>query len=427
MQEAVKARRPRRSPFRRLSSEAEARSAGGRRAIAAALTTTIAANLPPFLAGGLAVQMQAELDYGAAALGVAIGMFYVAGALSSALTGKVVEHVGAERSLRWAAAISGLLQLAIAGMARSFTALVTLLALGGLANAWAQPASNVFLVGRIPANRLGLALGLQKSAIPAAALLGGLTVPTLALTVGWRWAFLAGAMFSFASALQVPPAARRDRPLRATRRRERKPDVPLPALLLLAVGVGFGAAGSGALSAFLVLAGVEAGLSEGLAGIMLTVGSIAGMGVRLLIGAGADRHPGRALWFMVGMFAIASVAFAMLAAGTPVLFFIATPLAFATAYAWPGLFHLVVVRSNPSAPGAATGVAMTGTFTGAVSGPVIFGAIAGAGSYTAAWLTSAAFLVLAAAIVAWSGRHVHDASPAPVVTPAPALDPATVT
>lgn len=382
--------------------------AHGRRGVMASLMATIAANLPSFLTGGLAVQMQQDLHFGDAGLGVAIGGFFVAGALSSAVAGRIVERFGAERSLRWSALMSGVVQLAIAGLAFTYPALIVLLVLAGLANSWAQPASNVFIVRIVPPNRLGLALGLQKSAIPAAALLGGLAVPAIALTVGWRWAFVAGALFSVAAAMWIPAVDPADKPVHAERKAKGKPDVPTAPLLVLAIGVGFGSAASGALSAFLVLSGVEAGLTEASAAIMLTIGSIAGIGVRLLVGANADRYPGRALAFISGMFAVAAVAFLLLATEQKALYLFATPLAFATAYAWPGLFHLAVVKSNPSAPGAATGLAMTGTFTGAVSGPVVFGIVAGSVSYPAAWLTGAAFLLIGAVVVAAVSRHIHE-------------------
>ena len=393
--------------------------AHGRRGVVASLMATIAANLPSFLTGGLAVQMQDDLAFGDAGLGIAIGGFFIAGAVSSAVAGRIVEHFGAERSLRWSAIMSGLVQLAIAGFARSFPTLLVLLVLAGLANSWAQPASNVFIVRIVPPNRLGLALGLQKSAIPAAALLGGLAVPAIALTVGWRWAFVAGALFSVAAALRIPAGHPGDRPVHADRRRRGKPDVPTAPLLVLAVGVGFGSAASGGLSAFLVVSGVEAGLSEASAAIMLTIGSIAGIGVRLLVGANADRYPGRALTFISGMFGVAAIAFLLLATENTALYLFATPLAFSTAYAWPGLFHLAVVKSNPSAPGAATGLAMTGTFTGAVSGPVVFGVVAGSVSYPAAWLTGAGFLVVGAVVVAAVSRHIHEGGAAPRVVPEP--------
>lgn len=372
----------------------------------ATLATTIGANLPSFLLGGLAVQMQDELGFGARALGIGVGIFFAAGALSSAATGRLVDRLGAERSLRAAAWLAAVVQAGVAVLGHSILTIVALLAVGGLANAWAQPASNVLLARAVPANRLGIALGLQKSAIPAAALLGGLAVPVIALTVGWRWAFVAGSVFAAASALTVPAApagvARR------TNSRTGTPDVPVKYLAFLAVGVGFGSAASNALSAFLVSSGVEAGLGAGAAGIMLTIGSVAGLAVRLLVGARADRYPGRTLVVMAAMFSAASLSFLLLATERTALFVVGTPLAFATAYAWPGLFHLAVVRSNPSAPGVATGIAMTGTLTGAVSGPIVFGAIVGSGNYSAAWIAGALFLVAAAVIVGISSRLIRE-------------------
>ena len=68
----------------------------------------------------------------------------------------------------------------------------------------AQPAANLLLARAVPADRQGLAFGIKQSAIPAAAMLGGLAVPSIALTWGWRWAFAAGGAFALMSAVTVP-------------------------------------------------------------------------------------------------------------------------------------------------------------------------------------------------------------------------------
>jgi predicted MFS family arabinose efflux permease len=374
----------------------------------ASLTSTIAANLPVFFTGSLAVQLQRELEFGDAALGLAVGVYYAVGAVGSPYSGRIAERMGAQRSLRGAATLSAVAQLAIAVAVHDLWLLIVLLALGGLANSWAQPASNVYLARIVPRERLGLALGIQKSAIPAAALVGGLAVP-IASDTGWRWAFVAGAVFALLAAWQVPKEPASDGPGR--RRADGgagRPDVATRTLVLLAVGVGFGSSASNSLSAFLVRGGVEAGLGESGAAALLVVGSILGIAVRLLFGARADRRPGHTFQFMVGLFAAAAVTFAMLSLEQTAVFIVATPLAFATAYAWPGLFHLVVIRSNPSAPGVATGIAMTGTLAGAVGGPIVFGVVAQHVGYTAAWLSAAGFLVLACVLVGMAGRRIHE-------------------
>ncbi len=381
-----------------------------RRGVASSLLATIVANLSAFLTGALAVQIQADLGFGDAALGLAIGCYYVVGAIAAPWTGHVVERIGAQRSLRGAAALSALTLLAIATGARSFGVLLALMAVGGLANSWAQPAANVYLARIVSPGRLGLALGVQKSAIPAAALLGGLAVP-LAQQTGWRWAFVASAVVAAIGVWSVPTAPRHvgDRP---RRRREGSIDVPISALVILAAGVGLGSSASNAMSAFVVRGGVEAGLGEGSAAALLVVGSVFGIALRLGFGARADRRPGHTISAMAQLFAAAAAAFVLLATEIDWLFVVAIPLAFTTAYGWPGLFHLTVVRSNPSAPGKATGIAMTGTLAGAVVGPVVFGIIAEHGSYHAAWLSAAGLLALACCTLLVARRQIVEIPPA---------------
>jgi len=389
----------------------------GRRGIFTSLAATIAANVPFFLVAAMAPQMEQELDFGPASLGVALGVFYAAGAVVSPRAGALVERFGAAASLRWAAAMSGAVQLAIAVGAHSFPMLVALMVAGGFANAWAQPASNVYLVRLVSPERLGFALGVQKSGLPFAALLGGLAVPAFALTVGWRWAFVTFGVLSLLTALAVSVGGL----ARANKRNaEAEPDVRRRILVVLAIGVGCASAASNALSAFLVLGGVDIGLSEGAAGILLIVGSIVGLGVRLAAGAYADHTRSTGFGMMIAMFSVASVSYVLLASGASWVYVLATPLAFTTAYAWPGLFHLAVVRSNPSGPGAATGIAMTGTLTGAVVGPLLFGAIVDATSYAVGWIVGAVLLAAAAVLVTAASRRI-DHNPSREAQPAPGV------
>ena len=87
-------------------------------------------------------------------------------------------------------------------------------------------------------------------------------------------------------------------------------------------------------------------------------------------------------------------------------------LAFALGWGWPGLFHYAVVSANRSAPAAATGITQSGIYVGAAAGPAAFGLIAGRASFAAAWLASAALMLVAAVIVASVTRR-GAAVPAP--------------
>ncbi|MBI3257172.1 MAG: MFS transporter, partial [Actinobacteria bacterium] len=70
----------------------------------------------------------------------------------------------------------------------------------------------------------------------------------------------------------------------------------------------------------------------------------------------------------------------------------------------PGLFNLAVVKNNAGSPGAATGITQTGTYLGAVVGPLLFGVAVDAGSYSLAWL-GAGVMSLAAAWAVQAGRR----------------------
>jgi len=149
-----------------------------------AVAVATAGMLPPFLTGGLAVQVRADLDFGPGALGIAVAAFFATSSLASAVMGRLVERIGAHRGMRLAAAGSAISLLGIATLASSLAGLVACLVLGGLANAVSHPSTHLSLAREVPADRQGLSFGIKQSAIPAATLLAGLAVPAIAVTLG---------------------------------------------------------------------------------------------------------------------------------------------------------------------------------------------------------------------------------------------------
>jgi MFS family permease len=333
-------------------------------------------------------------------------MFFLAASAASAVGGRIAERIGAVRAIRLAGAISGLAGLVLAATARSFVTLLIPLAVAGAANAVCQPAANLLIARSVPAHRQGVGFAIKQSAIPMATLLAGFAVPSLALTIGWRWAYVAAALLALGtlpliSSVSSVPAAPFPAPrAEVTPERRRKADVPLGLMALLTVGIGFGAAAGGTLGSFLVSGAVDAGVSEGAAGLVLTAGSLAGITVRLAAGAQADRRVGDHLRVVALMLALGAATFALMAVDEPWSYVVAGPAGFCTAWAWPGLFNLAVVQANPSHPAAATGITQTGTYIGAVSGPLLFGVLADHTSYPAAWLVAAAFAIVAAVVMA---------------------------
>ena len=362
-----------------------------------AVAVATAGVLPGFLTGGLAVQVRGELGFGEGALGLAVAVFFAASALASAVSGRVVERLGSPLGMRLAAAASAASLLAVSVLASSWWWLVACLVLGGLGNAISHPATHLLLARGVPEDRQGLAFGVKQAAIPAATLLAGLAVPSVATTAGWRWAFAGGAVLALCVTLLVPKDEKRE----GTRRtgEARAGDAPLAPLVLLALGIGLGSAAATPLGAFLVESAVAAGVEVGAAGLLLALGSTAGIGVRVVFGHLADKLSGGRLRLVAGMLGVGTVGFVLLASGSAPLLVIGVTIAFAAGWGWPGLFNFAVVKSNPRAPAAATGITQTGASSGAAAGPLAFGLLVEETSFGTAWLASGTVAILAAAAV----------------------------
>ena len=374
------------------------------RAVLLAVAVATATVLPAFLTGGLAVQVRGDMGFGEAALGLAVAVFFVASSVLSAPMGRVVERIGAHRGMRLAAAGSAAALLGVALLARSWGGLVACLLLGGLANAVSHPATHLYLAREVPAGRQGLSFGIKQSAIPAATLLAGLAVPAVALTFGWRWAFAGGAALALVVALLAPAG---EAPAGGVRRikEARAGDVRTASLVLLALGIGLGSTAATPLGAFVVESSVAAGIREGNAGLLLALGSAVGIVVRVTLGHLADGMSGGRLRLVAAMLGVGVVGFVLLATGAGSLLVIGTLLAFGAGWGWPGLFNFAVVRSNPGAPAAATGITQTGASGGAALGPLLFGVVVEASSYGVAWL-ACGVMALAALVAILLGRRM---------------------
>ena len=388
------------------------------RPVLLAVAVATATVLPAFLTGGLAVQVRGDLGFGEAALGLAVAVFFVTSSVLSAPMGRVVERIGAHRGMRLAAAGSAVSLLGVAVVAGSWGGLIACLVLGGLANAVSHPATHLYLAREVPAGRQGLSFGIKQSAIPAATLLAGLAVPAVALTFGWRWAFAGGAALALAVALLAPsgesPAGSGGRRLKEAR----AGDVRAAPLILLALGIGLGSTAATPLGAFTVESSVASGMGEGHAGLLLALGSIVGIVVRVSLGHLADGMSGGRLRLVAAMLGVGVVGFALLATGAGSLLVLGTVLAFGAGWGWPGLFNFAVVRTNPGAPAAATGITQTGASGGAALGPLLFGVVVEASSYGVAWLFCGA-MALAALVAILLGRRMvlRDRAAAPDATP----------
>ncbi len=363
-----------------------------------AVSVTAAGVLPAFLTAALAVQIRDDLALSVPVLGALFGLFFGVSALGSAPLGRVVERRGWAQGIRLAAAGSGLTLIGMAILARDAWSIGALFVVGGLAAATSQPAANLALARSVPPDRHGLLFGLKHAAAPAAAMLGGLAVPGFGLTVGWRWAYVAGAAIALATFLGAPRKAHRAE----DRRRppgEATASTPLRILVLLAVATALGIGAIDSLAAFIVAYAVETGIGEGSAGILLAAGSVVALLTRLVSGWLVDRRQHAGLLGIGVLLTIGALGVAVLAAGGRQWLVAGAMLGFAAGWGWSGLMTFVVVWANPSAPAATTGITHTGTYVGAAVGPPLVGLLAERTSFALAWWSTSAALVMAAILV----------------------------
>jgi predicted MFS family arabinose efflux permease len=275
--------------------------------------------------------------------------------------------------------------------------IIALLALAGVGNAIGGPAAIAMLRRAVERRRHGLAYGAMQSGAPAGALVAGLALPVVALTVGWRWAFAGAAVISVAAAVEAvraPDAVDFAGPANAP---ESEHGRAAGVWAIAAAAALAGAAAIGMVS-FLVVYAVDDGMSESAAGLTLAAVSLGAAGSRLAFGALSDRRGGDPLPLAAAIITASAGGFVLIALGGPGPIVAGALIVAALGWGWPGAFTHAVVDRAPDAPAWATGVMMSGLFAGAVTGPLLVGLLADADRFTAAWAISGALALAAGAL-----------------------------
>jgi cyanate permease len=357
---------------------------------AGAVAITTSTVLPVFLLGALSVQVGAELDFDPAALGLVVALYFGASALFSLPVGKLVERWGSRRTSRVAVVGAATFMLLTALVSWNYVSLTVILLCGAWCNVMGQLSSNLTLARSMPAHRMGLSFGVKQASVPLATLLAGVAVPAVALTVGWRWAFVIAAGLALTALAAAPRGSgpeQRDRTV--------PEDRATAALSVVGAAAGLGAAAATGLGIFLVAAAVDQGVDPGLAGLVLTLGSIVGLSARMLHGWLADRRAGGHIAFVAGSLLSGAIGTALLAIPGPVTLIAGVVLGFGLGWSWTGLLQFAVVRLNPSAPAAATSIVQVGVYAGGCLGPIGFGFLATQASFTVAWIVSSVAMLVA--------------------------------
>ena len=373
-----------------------------------AIACTVAAVLAPFLLGGLASLVRADLGFDEAQLGLAVGAFYGASAASAVPGGRFAERLGARRALTLGLLLAVSSLVGIALLARTWAQLLPFLALAGVSNGITQSAASLAIARGVRQGRLGIAFAVKQSAVPSASLLAGLAVPLIGLTVGWRWAFGGSAVAALALLFALPngsagsgSAASTDRPHTGFHRHE------LRSLTMIAVASGCGAVAANSMGAFYVESAASAGHPLAIAGVLLSVGSVSGIVTRLSLGWLADRFTFDPLRIAGAMMTLGTVGFLVLGHTRGLGWLVVgTVVAFASGWGWPGLLQLAVVSEHMRTPAAASGIAHAGALTGGLLGPIVFGQIVSALGYRPAWTAVAAVALCGGSLLLFERRGV---------------------
>lgn len=275
--------------------------------------------------------------------------------------------------------------------------------LGGVSQAVANPVTNQLIADHVPAGARGTQVGVKQSGVQMAQAVIGLTLPPLALVVGWRAAILVGPLLAGLGFLAVrsiipPGKAGRTGP-------DPSGKAPLGAMVwwLTAYIFTIGLTVQMVVVYTPLYAFQQVGLSEALAGTAAGVLGAAGVGGRILWSRMAERWE-TPVGALTALALLASAAVLAILAAEHAGGWLLWPglVIFGTsAVAVNGVVMLTVVRNAGSGrTGRASGVVGLGFYLGFMTGPVTFGALVDrTGSYTLGWSVVAALCVLGAGIM----------------------------
>ncbi len=364
--------------------------------MASAALVTISTVLPGFLVGALSVQVQDDFGLSEAVYGWGTASFFLAATAGSFFLGTVAQRIGPRRQVSISVGVSLFAQVCLAAFAESFGVMLVCLAVCGIANAANQTGINLLLT-RAQLPRLGLAIALKQSGMPTASMLAGLGVPLIALTVGWRWAYVASAVFGTAAILWL---RRRVAPIgpMASSSTGASTETPTRTLVIAATAFVFLAAGAGTLVSWLVASAVDAGMGEGTAGLLLSASALCGVIVRLSWGVRLDSMRLRPFRVAAAMCVGGAAGIALLAFRAPSVHVAAALLAFGSGWIWPVFTNFGIVRANQAAAATATGITQTGVYVGIVVAPLASGWLIESQGYPTMWLATAVCMLIGSAL-----------------------------
>ncbi|MET7359854.1 MFS transporter [Streptomyces sp. NPDC005562] len=389
--------------------EPTAADGGGPRsdgAMTALLTGAMAFSMMQlFLLGALGPRLVRDLDVSPTVLGLTTTVGFGAAAVLSPLGGRVVDRVGPRRCLVALLAVAAG-ALALIGSAPGAGFLLAAVALGGLPQALANPATNKAILAAVPAERRGAVTGMKQSGVQLGAFAAGLPLTALAGLAGWRaavWTAAAAAVGAAVWAARTLPAdpAPKSPPPAVWRPRG---TIAWLAVFSLLLGCGIAS-----VNTYLSLYGAERlGWGPTAAGALVAVLGVAGIAGRVGWSKVAG-DPDRARRLPAALSAGAVAAALLLAASSyahPLVWLAAVAVGVFAVSANAVSMVLVMQRAAPGRAGQDSALVSAGFFAGFAVGPPLFGVLASSGRYGAGWLVVAGEFAAAGTVaLTWAVRE----------------------
>ncbi len=333
-----------------------------------------------FLLGALGPRLLADLDVSATVLGLTTTVGFGTAALLSPVGGRIVDQTGPRRSLVVLLLVASL-ALALIGTAPGPALLLGAVALGGVPQALANPATNKAILAAVAPERRGTVTGAKQSGVQLGAFAAGLPLAALAAGLGWRaavWTAAGAALVTAALAHRALPAdpPRTDRPAPAL-------GPPRGMTAWLCVYSLFLGAGIASVNTYLALYGARAlDLGATVAAALVAVLGITGIAGR--VGWSRAARPGRAERLPALLACGALVAACLLAAARwagPLVWVGAAAVGVFAVSANAVSMVLVMQRTAPGRAGQDSALVAAGFFAGFALGPPCFAPLAEAGRY----------------------------------------------
>lgn len=386
--------------------------------IAIAVATTVCGVLPVFLAGSLSVQANADLGLTAAILGIVIAVFWASSSVFSARAGRIAESWGVRPTLALAVGLALVAMVGVALLSPSWPWFAVWMVVAGAANGFGHPPSNALILATVRGGRTGTAFGVKQAAIPISTLLAGLAVPVVALTLGWRATFVAGAALCTLALLAIVLLVPR-LPVRAKPRAGSGEGITgslRTYFRLLAVSGFLGVAQANVIGGFTVETATQRGFGPAEAGFIVVAASVAGIVVRIVVGYAADRGVGGTMRTVALMLLLGALGLAGIAFGSGAVFVAGCVLAFGAGWGWNGLVHYTIAQRAGIYTASATGLVQGGAYAGGAAGPLLFGLLVTHTGLGVGW-AAAAGCAVASALVAFLASRLEGGLSVPGMPP----------